>query len=248
MSDLDDIISGNEPEQDLSAAPVEAPEVAQEEPVAEAGASPTEEPEAASTEPEQPAPENQTVPLATFIDTRAELREAQRQLQQMAMAQQAKRPEPQPLPDVIEDQAGFVGSLQRQVGSAMTAARMETKMEMSRFLAEREFGKEAVQQAVDYFNDHPGSERFLNEASPFHAAVEFVKQQQVAAEIGNDPAAYEAKVEARVRAKIEAEMAAKQAADMAGKTAPSVANINGAGGRSDPGWAGPAPLSDLIGE
>lgn len=234
MSDLDNILSGVEPD-------------AQPEPVEETKPEETAEAPEPEKEPKAEAEEPKDIPYAVFKSTRedlkAQLEATRRELDQFRQSQQPK-PEPQKIPDVLEDQEGYtktvLGAVQRQ--------QVQQKLQMSRFFAEREFGRETVDEAVSFFDQNPQlSHQFINEASPFHAAVEFVKAQKAAAEIGPDPVAYKAKLEQEIRAKIEAEMAAKQAKDMASKRAPSMANVNGSGGQRDPGWQGPTSLDQLLG-
>jgi hypothetical protein len=233
MSDIDEMLSGEAPEaaetvQAEAPEQVETPEPEQTE---------TPEPEKAET------PEEPTVPLAVFKSMRDDLKAqiADRHQQQQPQQQAA----PPPPPDVFEDPQGYQQYVQRQVQQTTT----QHKLQMSKFFAEREFGVEAVQEVMEYFNAHPQqSQQFVHEASPFHAAKAYVDAQKTAQEVGADPAAYKAKLEAEIRAKLNAEMATKQAQAMASKAAPSLAGANGSGGNSSPGWQGPADLTSLIGE
>ena len=227
MSDLEQIVDGVEPE-------TEAPEVveaAPEEVVADAPEV-TEEPE---TQPEPKA--EPTVPLAALLEVRQELRD----LKTLA----APKAAPTPPPDVFEDPQGFSQHMQRQLEAATTSQ----KLEMSKFMAEREFGAEQVQAMYDYFEQHPDqSQAFRNSPSPYHAGMEHYNKHRVAQEIGSDPAAYREKLEAEIRTKLEAEMVAKQARDNAGKFAPSMANATGTGGGPKSNWTGPADLTSILGE
>lgn len=231
MSDLEQIIDGAEPEQEAPVAEVaaepeqtDAPEVVEAEPIAEATAEP------------EPKPDT-TVPLAALLEVRQELQA----LKSLATPKAA----PVPIPDVFEDPQGY----QKHMQGMVEQAAVSQKLEMSRFMAERDFGKENVDAMFKYFDANPGqSQQFLSAASPFHAGMEFYNQQQVATEIGNDPAAYRAKLEAEIRGKLEAEMVAKQARDVAGKFAPSMANVTGTGGGPKSNWDGPADLTSIIGE
>ena len=211
-----------EPQAEPEAAPVDDEPKAQE-----PEAKPQEEPK---TEPEP------TVPASVVGGLRAELRELKAQL----AAQKA----PEPEPDFYEDPQRAVQHQIAPVQQAVTG----TKLEMSRFMAEREFGKETVEAAFEYFNQHPEqSQALLKHPSPFHAAVEVYNQQKVAQEIGQDPAAYRAKLEAELRAEIEAEMVAKQAKEAAARPAPSMADVTGTGGGPKTNWTGPTPLEDAVG-
>jgi len=228
MSDLEQIVDGVEPEQETPDA-VEAPEPEQD-------AEPeTPQPEEAEVKPE-PKPE-QTVPLAALLEVRQELQA----LKSLATPKVA----PTPAPDVFEDPEGY----QKHMRGVVEQASVNQKLEMSRFMAEREYGKDQVDAMFEYFNEHPEqSQQFLSAPSPFHAGMDFFNQQRVATEIGSDPAAYKQKLEAEIRAKVEAEMVAKQARDTAGKFAPSMANVTGTGGGPRTSFTGPTDLTSILGE
>lgn len=192
-------------------------------------------PEAEEAEPMVPA----SVIKAMRDDFREQMAEMRKQL-----SPEQPRQEPQPEPDVFEDPKAYSQHIQDTIRREV----MATRLQISRFQAEREFGADAVKEVEEYFNQHPQlSWQFVNEPSPFHAAKAYVDAQKAASEIGSDPAAYREKLEAEIRAKVEAEMAAKQVSERAGKTAPSLAGVNGSGGQRDPGWQGPADLSAVIG-
>lgn len=227
MSDLEQIVDGVEPEQETPEA-----EVAQE---PEQVAEPEAEPKAETVEPEQ-KPE-QTVPLAALLEVRQEL--------QALKSLAAPKPTPVPAPDVFEDPQGYSKHMQTELRNATT----QTKLEMSRFIAEREFGSDQVDSMMEYFNQHPEqSQAFLSAPSPFHAAMEHYNSQRVAQEIGNDPAKYREGLKAELMAEIKAELVAKQARDTAGKFAPSMANVTGTGGGPKSTWTGPTDLTSVIGE
>lgn len=235
MSDFNDVLDGN---------PAEDETVTEENQEQETTEQNQETPET-PVEPEEPKAdaEEPTVPLAVFKSMRDDLKSQIDQVRSQLNPPQQQ--EPAKAPDMFEQPEQY----QQFMSDQLQQVQNSTKLEMSRFMAEREFGKEAVEEVVEYFNDHPNeSHQFLHKPSPFHAAKEFVDAQKTAKEIGNDPAAYRAKLEQEVRQQIEAEMAAKQAQEMAAKAAPSLADTNGTGGKTDPGWSGPVDLNSLIGE
>ena len=187
------------------------------------------------------------VPLAALQDVRGELKETKALLMQQMQMQQA-RPEqaPQPAPDFYEDPQG---AMQSQIAPVQQALEAE-KLKMSRFYAEDKFGREEVEAAFEYFNQNPEqSKALLNHPSPFHAAVEVYQKQKAMAEIGNDPQAYKARVEAEIRAKVEAEFKANQVAENVTQVpaAPgSLASEPNLGTRKAPEWAGPSSLDDIL--
>lgn len=229
MSDLEQILNGEQPEPEQQEEAQAEPEVKEPEQQAEP------EPEKAETEKPEDKAEEHSVPVSVVQELRRELRE---------LKQMQNRQEPKPAPDVFEDPEGYKAYMQEAVRGSVTS----TKLEMSRFLAEKDFGKDVVQAAFDYFEEHPqGTEEFLKEPSPFHAAVEKFNAQRIAKEIGADPAAWAAKERERIRKELEAETVAKQARDKAGKFAPSMADIPGTGGGPKANWTGPTPLDKIIG-
>lgn len=226
MTDLEQIVDGVEPveveAEVVEAAPEqeEAPEV---EEIAEA------------LEPEV-KPEAQ-VPLAALLEVRKELQE----IKSLATPKAA----PAPTPDVFDDPAGYQKHMQELVSQSQTAQ----KLEMSRFMAEREFGADNVKAMFDHFNQHPEQSAQLMEApSPFHAGMDLYNQQRVATEIGNDPAAYEARIRAEERATVQAELVAKQAKEAAESKAPSMAHVTGTGGGPKTTWTGPTQLGTVLPE
>ena len=236
MIDLDQALNGEQPESVVEDAP-EA-ETTQPEP---------ETPETQQAETPEPAPEPAPIPADDPRDKQiagltAALGEVRGELRAFKQAQPS--PEPKPAPDFYEDPAAAV---QHQVAPLQQAV-VGTKLEMSRFMAEREFGKEIVAAAYAYFDANPAkSVELLSHPSPFHAAVDEFNKVRVAEEIGKDPDAWRAAETAKIRAQVEAEMVAKQAQERAAQVAPSMADVTGTGGGPKTTWSGPTPLDRAIG-
>lgn len=221
MSDLEQIVDGVEPE-----AEVTTPEP-QPEPEAQVAPEPEPTPEAVS------APD--MVPAAVVGELRREIRE---------LKQAASRPEPQPAPEFIDPE----GAQFMQQQAAQMASNL--RLDMSEEMARQQHGDAVVDEAFQALqaNAQPAQiQAILSSRSPWIEVVKWHQQAKVAQEIGNDPVAYRAKVEAEVRAKIEAEMVAEQAKAAAAQAAPSMANVTGTGGGPKTTWAGPTPLDNLLG-
>lgn len=189
---------------EVTPEPVQQPEQ-QAEPPASKGEPPAQEPVAAP--PAEPPKEQHVAPLTALLDERekrqaaereaAELREWRRQQEERQRAAQVQAPDPRQDPNGALD-------YQRAVFQAQLT---NTRLQTSRFLAEREFGADVVAEAFAYFDKNPAlSHQFVDQPSPFHAAVEFYKRQKVAEEVGADPAAYRARLEAEIRAQVMAEL------------------------------------------
>ncbi|MGB1215538.1 MAG: hypothetical protein ACPG4X_19365 [Pikeienuella sp.] len=236
---LDDILSDEvEAETPEVEEPDEVEEVAEEAEPVEPEVEPEAEPEA-EPEPEK-AEEPQTVPVAALQEVRRDNQELKALLR--GMQAQQPQPQPTPAPDVFEDPAGYQQHQQHAVKQMVTQSKLDT----SRFLAEREFGKEAVESAVEYFNEHPEkSGALLNHPSPFHAAIDEFNQHRVAMEIGNDPAAYKEKLKAEIMAEVKAEMVAESVSKVAAP--PSLAAEPNLGSASVPQKFVEDSLEDILG-
>lgn len=201
----------------------ETEEVEAQEAETEAEAAP--EPEPKETEAEEqtgeedpgstPEPEPQKqhdIPVTALLDEREKRQAAQRQLEEyqrrerelQAQLQKLQQPK-QEAPDWYEDPQA-AARYQTQTIEQQFQARL---MQQSKFLAEREFGQNTVNEAISYFDRNPAaSQQFKDHPSPFHAAVEFYQRQKVAEEIGSDPEAYKQKLRDELRAELEAELTA----------------------------------------
>ena len=158
-----------------------------------------------------------SVPVTALLDERekrqrieAEAEQAKRELAEYRRREELARQKPVEAPDILEDPAGYRQHVEQVFDQRLNAQRLQ----MSRFMAEREFGKETVDAAFEFFNRHPrDSWALIQEPSPFHAAVDAYKRAQAVEEFGTDPNAYREKLraeyEAELREKIRAEYAAE---------------------------------------
>jgi len=225
---------------DPQAMPARQPETepvepVDDEPVAEAPEAPAEPVKEAPA----PAPkaEPQMVPLAALQEAREKARELERRLQ----ASQPKV-EPPRAPDIFANPDEFTAFMSEQ----SRAIALEAKLDISEAMAREAFGDERVDEAFAAFQDRTGQDpslyqRTLAQKSPWHAVVKWHEAEKVRAEMGDDPVAYRAKVEAEVRAKIAAEQRKPIPA------APSLATQPNLGSRPAPQWAGPTPLDRILG-
>jgi len=225
MSDLEQIINGEQPE-----------------PIAE----PAEETKAEPNTPVEPEPtpdpvedtrDNEISGLKTALaETRGELR---------ALKQQSQpQPEPPQAPEFVDPEG--TAFIQQQVQTIAQNMRLDASEEITR----GQHGDEVVDAAFAAFqaNASPGDKQAVMAArSPWGEVVKWHQRQTIAQEVGDDPAAYRARIEKEVRAQVEAEMVAKQAQDKAAQAAPSMANVTGTGGGPKTAWAGPTPLDSVIG-
>jgi hypothetical protein len=188
---------------DTQSAEVEAPEpeaVQVAEPVADKGEPPA--PAPVSAPPAEVDTKQHVAPLTALLDEREKRQEAERKLRDYE-ARLAREAKAQPAPDFATDPAAAL-EYQRQVFQQQL---YNSRLNTSRFMAEKDFGADTVKEAFEFFDKNPAlSHQFVDHPSPFHAAVEFYKRQRVVEEVGADPQAYRAKLEAEIRAQVLAEM------------------------------------------
>jgi hypothetical protein len=173
---------------------------------------------------------DRTVPLSALLDERDKRRQYEAELAHYRAQQQ----QPPQLPDPVEDVQGYTYALQSQFEQRMQAAAIR----QSRVLAEREFGRDAVEEAIHFFDDpqmHAMSEQFAREPLPIHAAVEWVRQQKEFLERSSPD------YEAKLRAKIEAEIRAsyENPSQSARPIPRSLASAPASGGSPPPGTGDP---------
>lgn len=211
-------------------AKVEAPEpetVAAPEPPADKGEPAA--PAAPSAPPAEPDTRQHVAPLTALLDEREKRQEAERKLRDYEAQHRAQKA--QPAPDFATDPAAAL-EYQRQVFQQQL---YNTRLTTSRFMAEKDFGADTVKEAFEFFDRNPAlSHQFVDHPSPFHAAVEFYKRQRVAEEVGADPAAYRAKLEAEIRAQVLAEMQTTQPVQPKPRLPGSLAAAPAAGTQGEP--------------
>lgn len=174
-------------------AKAEAPEPEAEEATGEEEAAP-------------PVAEDETqraIPVTALLDEREKRQKAERELEQLRQwrqeQEQKARQADTPKPDFFDNPEAAINQHVTQV-----------KLQQSRFLAEREFGAELVNEAYAYFDQHPQeSQALLEHPSPFHAAVEHYKRQKFLSEV-KDPDQWREQERERIRQEIMAEAQASK--------------------------------------
>lgn len=172
----------------------------------------------------QPDPNaNRHVPLSELLSERKQRQEKERlhieaearakayeaQIQQlMQQPRQQYQPQPQEqqveVPDPYTDPQGWAQHLQGQFQKQM----LDNRAAISRAAAVRQFGAEAVQQALSSVPNDVANRFYVNSADPFGDLMDWHKEQQVRKEVGTDLEAYKKKLEEEVRQKVLAELKA----------------------------------------
>lgn len=162
--------------------------------------------------------------------------------------------EPKPPPDIFENPNGAILHAVEPYLNEMRQANVYN----SRLVAEGRYTAEAVQAADAAFSqayqsgqvDPADAQKVLSSPNIYAAAAEWHKRKLAEAEIGPDPAAYKAKLEAEIRAKVEAELAQgpAQTATNAPVMPSNLASARNVGSRNGVPWSGPAPLDQIFAE
>jgi hypothetical protein len=179
-----------------------------EEPKEPKGEKPAEaiEPEPAPSAPPAPEPEAQRIPLTAMLDEREKRQNAERELQEMKrqlalIQQQKEQPAPPDFYEKPDERLAYETN-------RFKAELHNMKITQSRFLAEKDHGKELVDEAFGFF-DQPQNRfltaQFADHPSPYHAAVEFYKKQKFLNEV-NDPDQWRNAERERIRQELMAEI------------------------------------------
>lgn len=183
-----------------------------------------------------------SVPVTALLDERekrqrieAEAEQAKRELAEYRRREEQARRQPPEVPDILENPDGYRQHVESMFDQRLNAQRLQ----MSRFMAEREYGAEEVNAAFEFFNRHPrDSWALIQEASPFHAAVEAYRRNQAVEEFGTDPNAYReklrAEMEAEMRESIRAELAAEMTPNRPKSPPRSLAGMASSGSNAPP--------------
>lgn len=199
------------------------------EPVAEVQPEPVAEPVEAKGEPEQAAPpaaveEAKHIPITALLDERDKRKAKEREAEELRRRLAEYEAKAQPKPDFFADPEAALSAAQQ----AAMAAALNTKLETSRFLAEKEYGADLVAKAYAFFDDNPHlSLDLIKSPSPFHAAVQTYQRHKMLEEIGDDPASYRARIEAEVKERLAAEMQAQPKPTAPPPSMAAAAGVNG---------------------
>ena len=212
---------------------------------------PDDDPEPGEAEPGQPvvprrAYETERQKRQNWVE-RASKAETERDILAKQLEEARKVPPPAAAPpqalepiDPARDPEGYT----RRMRGVVLNERLNT----SEMLALEKHGKEAIDAETEYFKKRTEADpRLWNELyakpHPYQWMIDSNATARLHEEIGTDPAAYEAKI----RAKIEAERGAgPPPVSPAAGLPPSLANARSAAPRGTNGYAGPMSMEDIL--
>lgn len=162
------------------------------------------------------------------------------------------------IPDPIEDPQGYHEAITGHFNRQLADFQLQTTLTLSERFARSQHGNETFEETRAWLTTRPDLEDyFTRQPDPWGAAISHFTRERLAEEIGDDPSAYRAKIEAEIRAKVEAEFQERQGAS--GMTAqtqqqqhraapPAPASTARSAAPRDPSgrFTGPAPLGDIF--
>ncbi|HXI78380.1 MAG TPA: hypothetical protein VNH21_14660 [Steroidobacteraceae bacterium] len=257
-TELDGFLKGEEPPDPAPAAPDPAPAPT---PAVESKPPPPAEPEEADPE---PAREGEAViPRRAFeairherqdwkakaIEAQTRLAEVQRQFEEAtALAQRAATAAAPPAPpiDPAVDPVGFVRALAEQAQRDRINERLNNSEEALR----EKIGAEAVDALIAEFKAEAAKnpalvQQLYQQRNPYVWVQKQVETMRLHREIGEDPAAFRARIIAEHEAARQAAEPPPRVSPAAGM-APSLATARSVAGRSAPAYTGPTPLADIL--
>lgn len=254
---LDDILTGQQDE----APPIQSPEAeAQSEPGKDAEAP---EPKQEDAEPEKPAepkatedePDPKAWQYAAYKDERTKrqewetkARESEGRLQTLERElRELKKPKPV---DPYEDPEGYAKQQQQTWEEREADLRKEILNErynFSQMTAEQSYGKEKVDEALEWAKSLPQAERvaITQTPHPYAEVVERKKRHDALKEVGDDPEAWRTAERERIKAEVLEELKATPQTP-ATPMPTNLAGARNAGSRTGPAWAGPPSIDDIF--
>jgi len=178
----------------------------------------------------------------------AAYRKQQEEAQRRAAAPPQPAPTYQPPPDPAVDPRGFAQHLVQQ----QQAALLNERLNNSEMMLREKIGDQKLSEYVEEFRGMAEADptlfsKLYSQPHPYNWLTREVERQRTLRDVGDDPAAFRAKIEAEARAKWEAEAkAAPPPVSPAAGLQPSLATARSVAGRTVGAWSGEPSLEDVL--
>jgi len=243
-------------------APREAPEPRQEAPEPKAEAKPAPESKAAEkppeddAEPPQPLDGEPVIPRRAYEDERRKRQDWKEKAARLEgelaaykrQQEEARQPQPEQMPplqpiDPAQDPVGFTARLQQVL--------LNERLNNSEERIREKIGDEKLNEYVNEFKQLAQRDQTLfgklySQTNPYAWMTREVDRLRHLREVGDDPSAYRARIEAEARAKWEAEAKAAPPPSPAANMQPSLATARSVAGRTASTWTGEPSLEDVL--
>jgi hypothetical protein len=238
--------------------PREAPEPRQEapEPKAEPKAAPESKPTEDDAEPPQPLDGEPVIPRRAYEDERRKRQDWKERAARLEgeltairrQQEEARQPPPEQMPplqpiDPAQDPVGFTARLQQVL--------LNERLNNSEERIREKIGDDKLNEYVAEFKQLAQRDQTLfgklySQTNPYGWMVREVDRLRHLREVGDDPSAYRAKIEAEARARWEAEAKAVPPPSPAVGMQPSLATARSVAGRTASTWTGEPSLEDVL--
>ena len=238
--------------------PREAPEPRQEapEPKAEAKPAPESKPPEDDGEPPQPLDGEPVIPRRAYEDERRKRQDWKERAARLEgeltairrQQEEARQPPPEQMPplqpiDPAQDPVGFTARLQQVL--------LNERLNNSEERIREKIGDDKLNEYVNEFKQLAQRDQTLfgklySQTNPYAWMTREVDRLRHLREVGDDPSAYRARIEAEARAKWEAEAKAAPPPSPAVGMQPSLATARSVAGRTAATWTGEPSLEDVL--
>ena len=238
--------------------PREAPEPRQEapEPKADAKPAPESKPPEDDAEPPQPLDGEPVIPRRAYEDERRKRQDWKERAARLEgeltairrQQEEARQPQPEQMPplqpiDPAQDPVGFTARLQQVL--------LNERLNNSEERIREKIGDEKLNEYVNEFKQLAQRDQTLfgklySQTNPYAWMTREVDRLRHLREVGDDPSAYRAKIEAEARARWEAEAKAAPPPSPAANMQPSLATARSVAGRTAGTWTGEPSLEDVL--
>lgn len=198
-----------------------------------------------------------TEEVAEFRRSNESLQRQVSELLQRIPVPKVEQPQQQ-LPDFFENPEAATQHTVQQTVSPQFDQITQTLMANAQIVAGLKYGDDKVAEAEKAFLsavqartlDPAEYQKVVSSPNRYAAAVQWFQRKQAMDEVGDDPAAYRAKVEAEILAKhgltADGGAAQQQQQKPAAVMPSNLAGARNVGSRSGPAWAGPPSLQDIF--
>jgi hypothetical protein len=255
---LDSFLASEAQAATVEPTPREAPEPRQEAPEtkAEPKAAPESKPPEDDAEPPQPLDGEPVIPRRAYEDERRKRQDWKEKAARLEgelaaykrQQEEARQPQPEQMPplqpiDPAQDPVGFTARLQQVL--------LNERLNNSEERIREKIGDDKLNEYVAEFKQLAARDQTLfgklySQTNPYAWMTREVDRLRHLREVGDDPSAYRARIEAEARAKWEAEAKAAPPPSPAANMQPSLATARSVAGRTASTWTGEPSLEDVL--
>jgi hypothetical protein len=188
---------------------------------------------------------------ARAVEAETKHKELQRQLDEATRRATAPPPQPQAPPQPPPDPATNPQGWAQHVVQQQQAALLNERLNNSEMMLADKIGAEKLNEYVQEFRNLANADptlfgKLYSQPHPYAWLTREVDRLRLVRDVGDDPAAYRAKIEAEARTRWEQEAKAAPAPSPAAGMQPSLGTARSVAGRTAGAWTGEPSLEDVL--